>query len=179
VIDSQSVKTTSIGGPRGYDGGKKGKGRKRHVLVDTQGLLLRAVVHPADVMDRDGALLLLPGAPAEFPRLSHVWLDSGYNGKGKGKDWIEHTLGWTAELVRHPRKVTRVLVLDERGVHWKKVEPTTTGFQVLPRRWVVERTFAWLDQNRRLSKDYEYLPETSATLMYIAMSRLMLRRLVR
>ena len=89
IIDSQSVKTTGVGGPRGYDGGKKINGRKRHLLVDTQGLLLKVKVHGAEVMDRDGVTLLLPPAPTkeQFPRLSHVWLDGAYNGKDKGKHW--------------------------------------------------------------------------------------------
>jgi putative transposase len=94
IIDSQSVKTTGVGGPRGYDGGKKINGRKRHLLVDTQGALLKVKVHPANVMDRDGVELLLPPAPTkeQLPRLSHVWLDGAYKGKDKGKDWIEQQL---------------------------------------------------------------------------------------
>jgi DDE family transposase len=92
ILDSQSVKTTGVGGPRGYDAGKKIKGRKRHLLVDTQGFVLKAKVHPADIMDRDGVMLLVEGAPAQFPRLRYVWLDAGYNGKGKGKEWIETRL---------------------------------------------------------------------------------------
>src|SRR5262249_56773983 len=99
IIDSQAVKTTGVGGLRGFDGGKQVKGRKRHVLVDTQGLLLTVTVHPAGIMDRDGVQLLLrEPIPAQFPRLRHVWLDAAYNGKAKGKDWIERTLGWTAEI---------------------------------------------------------------------------------
>jgi putative transposase len=171
IIDSQSVKTTGIGGERGYDGVKQIKGRKRHLLVDTQGLVLTVKVHPADIMDRDGVTLLLPPEPiqAAFPRLTHVWLDAGYNGKDKGSDWIEQHLGWTTQVVKPPSR--RVLV----AAH---VEPTPRpAFTVLPRRWVVERTFAWLGQHRRLSKDYERLCETSEAMVYVAMSRLMLRRL--
>jgi putative transposase len=94
ILDSQRVKTTGVGGKRGDDGAKQIKGRKRHLLVDTPGLVLAATVHPADVMDRDGVMLLLPPTQIkrEFPRLAHVWLDAGYNGKGKGQDWIEQHL---------------------------------------------------------------------------------------
>jgi len=102
IIDSQSVKTTSVGGVRGYYGGKQVKGRKRHLLVDTEGLVLAVSVHSAGIRDRDGVKLLLADpVPTQYPRLSHVWLDAGYNGRGKGKDWIETTLGWSAEIVKH------------------------------------------------------------------------------
>lgn len=171
IIDSQSVKTTGVGGERGDDGAQRIKGRKRHLLVDTQGLVLAVKVHPADVMDRDGVALLLPPAyiKAVFPRLGHVRLDAAYNGKDKGQAWIEQHLGWTTQVVKPPPR--RVLV----AAH---VEPTPRpAFTVLARRWVVERTFSWLGQNRRLSKDYERLCETSETLVYAAMSRLMIRRL--
>jgi putative transposase len=171
IIDRQSVTTTGVGGERGYDGAKQIKGRKRHLLVELQGLLLTVTVHPADVMDRDGVMLLWPPShiQAAFPRLAHVWLDAGYNGKGKGQDWIEQHLGWTTQVVRPPPR--RVLVAAE-------VEPAPRpGFTVLPRRWVVERTFAWLGQNRRLSKDYERLCATSEAMVYAATSRLMVRRL--
>jgi putative transposase len=171
VIDSQSVKTTGVGGERGYDSAKRVKGRKRPLLVDTQGFVLAVHVHPADVMDRDGVVRLLPPEhiQVEFPHLAHVWLDAAYNGKEKGSDWIEQHLGWTTQVVRPPPR--RVLVAAE-------VEPTPRpAFIVLPRRWVVERTFAWLGQNRRLSKDYERLCETSEAMVYVAMSRLMVRRL--
>jgi putative transposase len=171
ILDSQSVKTTGVGGERGYDGAEQIKGRKRHLLVDTQGLVLTVNVHPADVMDRDGVTLLLSPEhiTVEFPRLTHVWLDAGYNGKGKGQDWIEQHLGWTTQVVKPPPR--RVLVATH-------VDPAPRpAFTVLPRRWAVERTFAWLGQNRRLSKDYERLCQTSETMIYAAMSRLMLRRL--
>jgi putative transposase len=108
IVDSQSVKTTSVGGTRGYDAGKKIGGRKRHILVDTQGFLLKVKVHSANIMDRDGIKLLLDGLSEHFPKLRHVWVDSGYNGKGKGKDWVEQALGWTEELVHHPRKLTHI-----------------------------------------------------------------------
>ena len=178
IVDSQSVKTTAVGGVRGYDGGKKVTGRKRHVLVDTQGLLLKVTVHSAAIMDRDGITLLLEQANARFPRLSHLWLDAGYNGEDKGKDWVQKVLGWTAEIVRHPRKITHVWAPEGVVIDWSKILPPV-GFRVLPRRWVVERTFSWCGQSRRLSKDYERLCETSEVLLYIAMSRIMLRRLAR
>jgi transposase len=143
IIDSQSVKTTGVGGLRGFDSGKKIKGRKRHVLVDPQGLLLTVTVHPADIMDRDGVKLLLrEPVPTQFPRLRHVWLDAGYNGKGKGKDWIEETLGWTAEIVAHPPRRKKVWVpgdIPADQIDWSKYLPPP-GFRVLPRRWVVEGT---------------------------------------
>jgi putative transposase len=178
IVDSQSIKTTSVGGVRGYDGGKKINGRKRHVLVDTQGLLLAVKVHGANIMDRDGIKLLLEPIQLRFPTVRHLWLDSGYNGADKGKDWVEKVLGGTAEIVRHPRKITHVWAPEGVEIDWSKILPAP-GFRVLPRRWVVERTFSWCGHSRRLSKDYERLCETSEVLMYITMSRIMLRRLAR
>lgn len=175
IIDSQSVKTTAVGGPqRGFDGGKKVKGRKRHLLVDTQGLMLALNVHSADISDRDGALLLLDGLPEHFPRIRKLWTDSGYN--GQFRTWAaEHLVSWDVEIVKHWWTGSRRrLVLPD-----VEPDPLPSGFHVLPKRWIVERTFAWLDQNRRLSKDYERLPATSETFIYTAMSRLMLRRLAR
>ena len=188
VVDSQSVKSTGVGGEeRGYDGGKKVKGRKRHLLVDTQGLLLKAKVHSAKVMDYEGIKTLLRGADRAFPRLRHLWLDASYRGEGKGADWVEKTLGWSVDLVERPKKPAPEEVLmawarewakEGVRVEWEKFMPPR-GFQVLPRRWVVERTIAWIDHNRRMSKDYERLPESAEAFIYVAMSRLMLRRLAR
>jgi putative transposase len=170
VIDSQSAKTTGIGGPaRGYDGAKRLKGRKRHRLVDTTGLVLLACVHSADLPDRDGARLLVETAgPSELARLELVWADQGYT--GAFAEWLRATRGWRLDVVRHTERQLWRYGLAER--------PRQT-FRVLPRRWVVERTFAWLGQSRRLSKDYERLPSTSEAMIYGAMSRLMLRRLTR
>ena len=188
IVDSQAVKPTGVGGEqRGYDGGKKVKGRKRHLLVDTEGFVLKAKVHSAKVMDYEGIKALLNHAKGLFPRLSHLWLDAGYSGEDKGGDWVGKTLGWRVEIVRRPRKPAPEEVLKawaqqwaEEGVRvdWQKLLPPR-GFQVLPRRWVVERTFSWISQNRRMSKDYERLAETSEAFIYVAMTRLMVRRLAR
>ncbi|GAC1531117.1 MAG: hypothetical protein NVS2B16_37820 [Chloroflexota bacterium] len=184
-MDSQSVKTTSVGGVRGYDGAKRLNGRKRHVLVDTLGLVLTVTVHTANIQDRAGVQQVLEGITDRFNRLSHIWLDQGYT--GPGRTWITEHLGWTVEIVRHAptdRGEWRYTRTEETGTlegRYVRFAPEPkTGFKgVLPRRWVVERTFSWLGQSRRLSKDYERLPQTSEALIYMTMSRIMLRRLAR
>jgi putative transposase len=188
VVDSQSVKSTGVGGEeRGYDGGKKVKGRKRHILVDTEGFVLNAKVHSAKVMDHEGIKTLLHRAQERFPRLRHLWLDGGYRGEDKGKDWVEKALGWSVDLLERPRQPAPEEVLkswarewakEGVAIDWQKLSPPK-GFRVLPRRWVVERTFSWIDQNRRMSKDYERLCASGEAFVYAAMSRLMVRRLIR
>jgi putative transposase len=190
IVDSQSVKTTGVGGKeRGYDGAKKVKGRKRHLLVDTQGLVIEARVHSAKVVDRDGIKLLLePSLSDRLPRLCPLWLDAGYTGQERGAGWVESILGWSTEIVRHPPKPAPEEVMMRWAKEWakegveldpKKFLPPKGPRPFLPRRWVVERTFSWLGQNRRMSKDYERLAETGEALIYAAMSRLMARRLAR
>ena len=190
IVDSQSIKTTGVGGKeRGYDGAKKVKGRKRHLLVDTQGLVLEVRVHNAKIQDRDAIKLLLePSSPDRLPRLSQLWLDAGYTGQDRGAGWVEKTLGWTAEIVRHPKKLAPEEVMrawlrefNKEGVpiDLDKLLPGKGPRPFLPKKWIVERTFSWLSQNRRMSKDYERLPESSEAFIYVAMSRLMARRLAR
>jgi putative transposase len=159
IIDSQSVKTTEVGGKeRGYDKVKNVNGRKRHLLVDTLGLVVMAVVHSAAMQDRFGAKQVLEPLSHRLRRLRLIWADKAYT--GPLVEWVEQ--------LRERRRVRLQIV--KRQEHQQ-------GFVVLARRWVVERTFGWLGRNRRLSKDYERLTQTSEAMIYVAMTRLMLRRL--
>jgi len=155
LIDSQSVKATRTSGTRGYDAGKTIKGIKRHSVVDTLGLLVAVVVHSAALQDRAGAKLVLAKMQGRCPRLALLWADGGYAGKLIG--WVQEVCGWLLQIVQRTDNL------------W--------GFIVLPRRWVVERTFGWMVQYRRLSKDYEFHPETSEAMIDVAMIHVMLRRL--
>jgi transposase len=156
VIDSQSAPTTQAGGPRGYDAGKRIYGRKRHIVTDTNGLLLGVHVHPANVQDCHGAVPLLKKVRMKFPRLRHVFADRIYRGK-QLLDALSDCGPWTVEIVERPQGVK--------------------GFQLLPRRWVVERTFAWFGRCRRLAKDFEAAAATEAAWLLIAHIRLLTRRL--
>ena len=187
IVDSQSVKTTGVGGnERGFDPAKKVDGRKRHLLVDTEGLVIQARVHSARVPDQDGIRLLLEQVRGRFGRLSHLWVDAGY--QGRGRRWAEEVLGLSVEVVRKPpkpvpEKVVAKIWAEEwakegKEVDWQRLMPPK-GFRVLPRRWVVERTFAWICHNRRMAKDYERLCATGEAFVYAAMTRLMVRRLAR
>jgi putative transposase len=160
IIDSQSVKTTEQGGPHGKDAFKKVNGRKRHLVVDTLGMVVAAAVHSAGIQDRDGAKLVLKKLSGRFPRLEKILADGIYN--GEIADWAKKIGGWLLELVvRDP---------DE-------LEGEKKRFKVLKWRWIVERTFAWLGRYRRMSKDYEGSEESSESWIYLAMIHLMLRRL--
>jgi putative transposase len=187
IADSQTTKTTGVGGEqRGYDGHKKVRGRKRHLLVDTEGLVLKAKVHSAKVPDQDGLRRLLESSPrAGISHLKHLWLDAGY--EGRGRRWAEEVMGLSVEIVRKPPKPVpeevamiwaREWAKEGKKVDWQRVMPPR-GYVALPRRWVVERTFSWLSQNRRMSKDYERLCASAEAFVYAAMVRLMARRLAR
>jgi transposase len=159
IMDSQSVKTDEESAHiRGYDAHKCVKGRKRHLLVDTLGLPLSIYVTPADVHDTVGARKLLAGLAPFVPRLQKIWADAAYRGKELA-GWCKENGGWDLEVVERTQ-----------GVH---------GFSLQPRRWVVERCFAWLTRNRRLAKDYERRVQTSETLIEVATTRLLLRRWAR
>jgi putative transposase len=155
VIDSQSVKTAEAGGERGFDGGKQVDGRKRQLVVDTEGNLLTVVVHAANIQDRDGVQPALNETQELCPTVSYAWADQSY--RGDVIEWAAKVLGITIEIVTRPA--------DQ------------VGFQVQPRRWVVERTIAWINRCRRLSKDVEHLAKNSAAWIYWASIQRMLRYL--
>ncbi|GBR36446.1 transposase [Komagataeibacter oboediens DSM 11826] len=158
VIDSQSVKTTESGGLSGYDAGKKVKGRKRHIVTDTCGFLIFLLVHAADIQDRDGAVDVLAAIRRRFPWLRHIFADGGYAGN-KLRSALASMGKWTVEIIRR--------------------SDTAKGFQILPRRWVVERTFAWLGRCRRLAKDWEQSIASSTAWTLIASIRMLTRRTAR
>jgi len=156
-IASQSAKGTRTSGTKGYDAGTKVKGTKRHLLVDTLGLLLCVVVHAAPIQDRDGAKLLLGKAQGLFPKWQLLWADGGYAGKLVA--WVAWVCGWVVPIVQR--------------------SDAAKGWVLRPRRWVVERTFGWLSQCRALARDYDDYPETSVALIQVARVHLLLRRLAR
>lgn len=155
ILDSQSVKTTEEAETRGYDAGKKVKGRKRHLLVDTLGLILLVWMTTADVQDRDVAQALLPWAAQEYPELVKAWMDGGYQGEPVRKAGADN--GIEVEIIKRSDQ--------------------DKGFVLLPKRWIAERTFGWLNRERRLSKDYERKEDSSEAFIHVSMIRLMLRRL--
>ena len=157
VMDSQSVKTTEEGEIRGYDAGKQVKGRKRHILVDTLGLLIMVIVSSASVPDREGAVQLFDATDGTLPRLKRVWADQSY--AGMLVEWVHQFFAFVLDIVRRPR--------GQRG------------FQVLPKRWIVERSLGWFNRYRRLSKDYERREDVSEGMVYLASIRRMLRWLDR
>ena len=153
-MDGQSVKTTERGGPRGFDGYKRVKGRKRHMLVDTLGLLVANRVEPANLSDRRAGARLLSGLSPLFPRMHTVIADAGHESRKLARDLLRED-GWKLQIVKRGQR----------------------SFKITGLTWIVERTFAWLGRNRRFSKDYEYRVQTSETLLDIAAIRLILKRL--
>jgi transposase len=158
VIDSRRVKTTESGGPRGFDAGKPIKGRKRHIAVDTRGWMVGAASHPADVQDQGGAPLVLRSLRTSWPWLRHIFADGGYAGP-KLRATLRGNGDWRIEIIKR--------------------QGAARGFEVLPRRWVVERTFAWLGRCRRLAKDWEASVSSAEAWLMIAHIRIMIRRLAR
>jgi len=158
IIDSQSVKTTEAGGPRGFDAAKKINRRKRHVITDTTGLLVGAEVHAADMQDRDGAPLVIAAIHDLFPWLRHLFADTIYAGN-KLLNTLTKFGNWTIEIVRRTADAV--------------------GFEILPRRWVAERTLDWLNRNRRLAKDFEATIASAKAWLYLASVQLFIRRLAR
>jgi transposase len=158
VIDSQSMKTTVSGSPRGYDAGKRIKGRKRHIVTDAQGNLVGLVVHEASIQDRDGAPCVLASIRTRYPWLRHIFADGGYAGE-KLRKALNLIGEWKIEIIKR--------------------SDTAQGFEILPRRWVVERTFAWLGRCRRLAKDFEASIDSGVAWALVAHIRPLTRRLAR
>jgi putative transposase len=156
LIDSQSVKTTRVGGEsRGVDGGKKVKGRKRHIITDTNGLLLAVEIHAANENDGRAGFRVLNSLSGRFERMKKIYADGGY--RGELEDKVKNSFGWDMEITLRSDR--------------------STGFKPLPERWVVERTFSWLENFRRLAKDYEYRVSSSESMIYLAFIALMLNRI--
>lgn len=155
IVDSQSVKTTRRGGLRGIDGNKKINGRKRHIVVDTLGFVLRVIIHPANIHDSVGAELLLRKLKEDFFGSKLIFADGGY--RGELIEWAKNTLGYLLKIVMRT--------------------DNQKGFKVLPKRWIVERTFSWFENHRRLSKDFEYLLETSEAMIHLAAIKLLLNKI--
>jgi transposase len=171
VIDSQSVKTSPQGGPKGFDAGKKVKGRKRHLLVDTLGLLLAVIVHPANIQDRDGAAPVVAAARKKYPSLKKLFVDCGYN--GRCAEALRATFGLDVEIVRRPHPAGA----------WTDAQlalftpPPPSGFVLLPKRWVVERTNSWVERPRRLAKDHDRRLDVAEAWVWFAEGRRLLRNL--
>ena len=155
LIDSQSVKTSSMTQEKGYDGGKKIQGRKRHIITDTMGFILAVVVHSAALQDREGAKLVIQELWFKYPQLKKILADGGYT--GKLALWVLKLTGWTMEIVSNVTEIS--------------------GFNVIPKRWIVERTFEWFNFNRRLAKDYEMNMDCSTAFIQLTMCRIRLNRI--